>query len=72
MRPQPAPRKGKARPTVDLVLADLKERKTFGRIKYGMAHQHDNGRNHLLDAYEEALDLCVYLRAEIARREAKR
>lgn len=27
-----------------------------------------NGRDHLVDAYQEALDLAVYLRAEIARR----
>jgi hypothetical protein len=68
VKPNPPPKKGKARPTVDLVLTDLRERKAMGIRKYGVAHQHDNGRDHLLDAYEEALDLAVYLRAELERR----
>ena len=67
----PPPKKGRARHTVDLVMLDLSLRKKAGEKKYGMAHQHDNGRNHLLDAYEEAMDLCVYLRAEIERRNSK-
>lgn len=70
---QPNPVAGVARHTVDLVVADLAERKRYGVKKYGVAHQHDNGRNHLLDLYEELLDGAVYVRAEIEReRELKR
>lgn len=65
MKSNPPPLKGKSRHTVTLVIEDLKERKKAGKKKYGVAHQSDNGRNHLLDAYEEAMDLCVYLRAEL-------
>jgi hypothetical protein len=65
---QPAPKRTDAPHTVDLVLLDLGRRKAMGIAKYGMPHQHDNGRDHLVDAYQEALDLCVYLRAELERR----
>jgi len=49
---------------------DMLARDVEGRRKYGVAHQHDNGRDHLVDAYQEALDLCCYLRAELERRKA--
>lgn len=39
-----------------------------GREKYGTDLQASNGRDHLVDAYQEALDLCCYLRALIERR----
>ena len=44
------------------VLADMKSRDNLGRERYGTPLQAHNGRNALLDAYEEALDLTVYLR----------
>lgn len=46
----------------DLVLADIEERKQHGIRKYGTALQAGNGRSMLQDAYEEVLDLAVYLR----------
>lgn len=46
----------------DLVIEDLKERKAFGLKKYKTELQPFNGRSFLQDAYEEALDLCAYLR----------
>jgi len=46
----------------DLVIADIEERKQHGIRKYGTALQSGNGRDMLLDAYEEALDLAIYLR----------
>lgn len=46
----------------DMVIEDIEERKQFGIRKYGTALQAGNGRNHLQDAYEEVLDLVVYLR----------
>ena len=67
----PPPKAGTAPPTWDLVLADMKARDAAGAAKYGVRHQHDNGRDHLQDAYEEALDLAVYLRAEIERRKGR-
>lgn len=53
----------------DLVAADLAERKAFGTRKYGTPLQAHNGRNALLDAYEEALDLCVYLKQAMVERD---
>ena len=67
-KPQPDPMRGEAPATWDLVVADMKERDRFGADKYGVQHQHDNGRDHLVDAYQELLDLTMYLRAEIAER----
>lgn len=66
--PQSPPTPGVAPHTVDLVQADLAGRKAMGIAKYGVAHQADNGRDHLVDAYQEALDLAVYLRGEIEKR----
>lgn len=40
-----------------------------GRRKYGTPLQAHNGRDPLVDAYQEALDLCVYLRQAIAERD---
>jgi hypothetical protein len=67
MQPDPVPTG--ERPVVDLVLDDLRERGELGRERYGTPLQASNGRDHLRDAYEEALDLCLYLRAEIERRQ---
>ena len=50
----------------DLVVADIEERKAHGIRKYGTALQAGNGRSMLLDAYEEALDLAIYLRGCLA------
>ena len=68
---QPPPLDGTAPATWDLVLADMRERDKVGAMKYRVRHQYDNGRDHLVDAYQEALDLCVYLRAEIERRKVE-
>lgn len=52
----------------DLVIKDIEERKQLGIRKYGTALQANNGRDMLLDAYEEALDLCIYLRGCLEER----
>lgn len=52
----------------DLVIADIEERRAFGRAKYGVPLRVRNGRDPLVDAYQEALDLACYLRQEIERR----
>lgn len=71
VKKQPAP-KMKGRVVVDLVHDDLDERAALGRETYGMNLMSDNGRDHLIDAYQEALDMCMYLRAEIENRPKNR
>lgn len=51
-----------------LVLADIAERDAFGRAKYGVPLRANDGRDTLVDAYQEALDLVVYLRKAIEER----
>jgi hypothetical protein len=46
----------------DAMIADIEARKVLGTKRYGTPLQPHNGRNALLDAYEEALDLAVYLK----------
>ena len=46
----------------ELVTADMVTRAEHGVKTYGTYLQAHNGRNALLDAYEEALDLSVYLK----------
>lgn len=54
-----------------LVKKDMLRRNAFGIAKYGKPLQANNGRDALKDAYEEALDLCVYLRQAIYERDGK-
>lgn len=61
---QPTPT-GEGTVIVDLVMKDLEDRKAFGIKKYGTPLRANNGRNALVDAYQEALDLCLYLRQAI-------
>lgn len=64
---QPAPQPGQ----VDiwpLVLEDLKARVELGKSRYGTVLQTHNGRDPLLDAYDEAMDLVIYLRQAIEER----
>lgn len=67
---QPKPKKNKLPAVWDLVLKDIKERDDFGIKKYGTRLQPHNGRDVLQDAYEEALDLVVYLRQAIYERQS--
>lgn len=60
MQPDPTPTRGPE--VVDLVVADMWARKRLGIKRYGVPLQPFNGRSALLDAYEEVLDLAVYLR----------
>ena len=50
------------------VVDDMRERDQIGRARYGVPLQADNGRKHLVDAYQELLDHVVYLRAELDER----
>lgn len=45
------------------VIADMAERDRLGRERYGTPLTTNNGRDHLVDAYQELLDGAVYLKA---------
>lgn len=67
-QPMPTPN---GHPSIQsLVRADLEQREQLGVKRYGTPLQPHNGRDALLDAYEEALDLACYLRQALAEREA--
>jgi hypothetical protein len=51
-----------------LVITDMRERNEVGHMRYGVYLHPYDGRRTLIDAYQEALDLCVYLRKEIYER----
>jgi hypothetical protein len=53
----------------DMVIADIESRKQVGKERYGTYLQPFNGRSALWDAYQEALDLCQYLRQKIYEEE---
>ncbi len=55
-------------PTWDLVIEDMKARDLMGRERYNTPLVPHNGRSSLQDAYEEALDLAVYLKNAILER----
>lgn len=56
----------------DLVMEDLTARKQFGLRKYNSLLQPNNGRSMLQDAYEEVLDLAVYLRGALEEERTKK
>lgn len=67
---EPAPTPTDGKPVWDMVIEDMRERDQVGRERYGTPLQIHNGRRALVDAYQEALDLVVYLRQEIEERRA--
>jgi hypothetical protein len=52
-----------------MVIADIEARKQVGLERYGTLLQAHNGRDALMDAYQEALDLAVYLRQALEERD---
>lgn len=62
---QPAPLPSEHPAVVPMVIADLQARMDLGIVRYGTPLRPFNGRNTLLDAYQESLDLCVYLRSAL-------
>lgn len=66
---QPDPENSSHPPVVDLVMRDLWARKAIGAQKYATPLRPFNGRDAMLDAYQEALDLAIYLRQAIAEKE---
>lgn len=54
---------------VKLVVDDMKARKLIGLARYGTMLQANNGRDAIIDAYQEAMDLCCYTQQAIAEGE---
>lgn len=67
---QPAPVVGQQSVT-DAVIADLNTRREHGIKKYSTELMTHNGRDAMVDAYQEAIDLAVYLKQELMERDAK-
>lgn len=65
---QPTPVANDRADIQSLVVADIAERKRIGIERYGRALQPHNGRDALVDAYQEVLDLAMYVRQEIEER----
>lgn len=65
---QPLPNKNNFPFIQDQVIADIESRKAIGIERYGTALQPFNGRDALQDAYEEAIDLAVYLKQCLVER----
>lgn len=62
---QPLPKITTGKRIIDLVAQDLVRRAEVGKVKYGSYLYAENGRSALLDAYQEVLDLAMYLRQRI-------
>ena len=69
---QPMPMVNESQNIQDQVIADIEARKEVGLKRYGTLLQAFNGRDALQDAYEEVLDLCVYLKQVIVERDANK
>lgn len=52
------------------VMEDLEARAEKGKARYGTYLKTHNGRDALVDAYQEALDLVMYLAQAIMERES--
>jgi hypothetical protein len=68
---QPGPKRNILPAVWDLVITDMKERDKIGEARYGTRLQPFNGRDALVDAYQESLDQTVYLRQLIYERDHK-
>jgi hypothetical protein len=60
------------KPIWDLVIEDMRKRDEFGARKYGRPLTAFNGKDALQEAYEEALDLAVYLKQALIERSCSR
>lgn len=63
--PEPMPTPNNHPAIQDLVIQDIEQRRRIGIQTYGTPLQPFNGRRSLVDAYEEVLDLAMYLRQAI-------
>jgi hypothetical protein len=70
--PEPVPTPSPKSPAMwDLVMEDFQARDRFGTRKHGQRLAAHDGRDALKDAYQEALDLAVYLRKALYERDRK-
>ena len=69
--PEPSPIPNDSPAVWSLVIADMAKRDIEGMKKYNTRLQPRNGRDALTDAYQEALDLAVYLRQAIYERDGQ-
>lgn len=53
------------------VIKDMKTRNEVGAAKYGVYLKNTTGENMLQHAYEEALDLAVYLKTRMMQEEER-
>ncbi len=67
--PQPPPTHNDKPAVWDLVISDMHARDEFGRNKYKVRLQPHNGRDALMDLYQEQLDACAYTRQLIFERD---
>ena len=61
---QPQPTKGQKEVLPELI-KDLRKRQKTGKVKYGTNLKTNNGRDALIDAYQEACDLAMYLKQKL-------
>lgn len=67
--PQPVPHLDMVNPAIwDLVIGDMRQRDFVGAERYQVRLRPHNGRDALVDAYQEVLDLAAYLRQELYER----
>jgi len=69
--PQPAP-VGDGAVILDLVVEDLKARSEMGERKYGTKLRAHNGRDALMDLYQEILDAAAYAKQLLVERDTRR
>ena len=65
---EPEPKRGEI-VVYEVVLSDIRQRVKAGNEKHGTYLETNNGRDALWDAYQEAIDLVMYLRQAILERE---
>lgn len=68
IKEQPKPLKNNSKPVWKMVMSDMSERNMQGVDKYKTELQSFNGRNSIIDAYQEVLDMSAYLRQHIEER----
>lgn len=70
-QPQPAPKPSTEPAAWSLVMRDMADRDVIGTSKYGTRLKPGDGRDSLVDAYQEGLDMVVYLRKAIYERDGR-
>lgn len=69
---EPPPRRNDGPAIWSLVIQDMQERDVEGERRYGTRLQPFNGRDSLVDLYQELLDAVVYIRQTICERDAEK